>query len=129
MRLLATLVFVLVPLCAQPPEGAKKGGGGAPQPPKNLKVLKVEGPALIAVMRSYTTGLGVRCDHCHAGRDFASDENPKKNVARMMISMVDEINAKFPGEAKARVTCYTCHRGEVEPKTAPAPAAPAPGGE
>ena len=33
----------------------------------------------------------------------------------MMIGMTQEINAKFEGD-KAHVSCYTCHRGETEPK-------------
>jgi hypothetical protein len=68
-------------------------------------------------MAAYAAGLGVQCGFCHAGRDFASDENPKKAIARNMITMVDEINAKFP-DGKVHVTCYTCHRGETEPKMA-----------
>lgn len=124
MRALVALLF-LIPLCAQPPqEGAPKQGGGRPAPtPKNLKVLKVEPQQLMGVMRSYTTALGVRCDHCHAAPpDFASDSNPKKEVARHMITMLAEINAKFP-DGKEHVSCYTCHRGEVTPKMAAAPAA------
>ena len=124
MRLVIPLVF-LVSLWAQPPqqEGGKKGGR-PPQPPKNLKVLKVEPQEIIRIMRTYTTGLGVKCEHCHVQGDFASDENPKKEIARMMIKMAQDINGKFP-DAKEHVTCYTCHRGEEEPKTAPpAPAAP-----
>jgi len=119
MRLLISFVMLL-PLCAQPPqEGQKKG----PPAPKNLKILKPEevGPA----MRSFTVALGVKCDYCHVAdmRDRASDENPKKNVARMMLTMVHDINSKFPdGSEKVYVTCYTCHRGKTEPETAPAPA-------
>jgi hypothetical protein len=37
-----------------------------------------------------------------------------------MIEMVEKINANFP-DGKMHVTCYTCHRGEAEPKTAPEP--------
>jgi len=43
-------------------------------------------------------------------------------AARMMISMVGEINAKFP-DGKMHVTCFTCHRGSTEPLTAPVAAA------
>ena len=44
----------------------------------------------------------------------------------MMIGMTQEINAKFEGD-KAHVSCYTCHRGETEPKViAPAPGAAGP---
>ena len=97
----------------------RKGGGG---PPKNLKLLKPE-DLRAGVMRQFTQALSVRCDHCHVQGDNASDDNPKKNVARMMITMVREINGKFP-DAKEHVTCYTCHRGKVTPETAPPPAAP-----
>jgi photosynthetic reaction center cytochrome c subunit len=123
MRLLVSLLF-LISLSAQPPQDApKKGGGGGP--PKNLKVLKVEGRELGALMRTYTVALGgVRCDFCHVQGDFASDENPKKLIARRMITIAQEVNAKFP-DGKEHVTCYTCHRGDPTPKMAPPPAAPA----
>ena len=39
-----------------------------------------------------------------------------------MITMAREVNAKFT-DGKQHVSCYTCHRGESEPKMAP-PAAP-----
>jgi len=119
MRLFALLI-VAIGLCAQPPQDApKKGGGRAPQ---NLKVLKA-GVDLRQVMGTYASGLGVRCDHCHVMGNFASDENPKKETARRMIVMVQEINAKFP-DGQEHVTCYTCHRGAVTPLTAAPPATP-----
>ena len=72
-------------------------------------------------MRGAVTALGVMgCDYCHA-QDRASDEKPTKLMARMMFSMVKDINAKFP-DGKAHVTCYTCHRGTTTPLMA-APAA------
>ena len=58
------------------------------------------------------------CSYCHVQGDFASDDNPKKNIARAMIRMATEINAKFP-DGKAHVSCYTCHRGAEEPIMAP----------
>jgi Photosynthetic reaction centre cytochrome C subunit len=98
-------------------------------PPKNLKVLKLqEGQPIMPIMQGFARGLGVRCDYCHvAGQppDFASDDNPKKATARMMITMVQDINGKFP-DSKEHVTCYTCHRGAAMPLTAPPPPA-APG--
>jgi hypothetical protein len=72
-------------------------------------------------MRKATQGLGVHCDACHIAGDFSSDENPKKAIARHMFEMTRDINAKFP-DGKEHVTCYTCHRGAVEPLTAPAAA-------
>jgi hypothetical protein len=121
MRLLISLLFVMLPLCAQPPQEAQKKGGG--RGPQNLKVLTVE-ELRSGVMQKYAQALGVRCDHCHV-QDRASDENAKKLVARQMITMVKEINAKFPDASKTYVTCYTCHNGHTTPLTAPPPAAPA----
>jgi hypothetical protein len=113
MRFFATMLLVLLPLSAQ-------------QAPKNLKVLTpqdIQG----GIMRTYVTALGAPggCNFCHApapaGKD--SDANPKKDIARMMITMVKDINSKIAtgtGESgKVFVTCYTCHRGKTEPETAP----------
>ena len=70
-------------------------------------------------MQSFRLGLGVQCDFCHVKGDFASDENPKKDIARKMIVLAQDVNAKF-SDGKEHVTCYTCHRGAQEPKTAAA---------
>ena len=72
-------------------------------------------------MQAFRGALGVMCSYCHVQGDFASDDNPKKDVARMMISMARDINAKFP-DGKRHVSCYTCHRGAEEPLMAPPPA-------
>jgi hypothetical protein len=119
MRCLAVVLFVL-PLCAQqateaPPQRR------APEPPKNLKVLKPE--ELMPTMRSFTGALGVRCDYCHIRGDFASDENHKKLTARRMIAMVQQINGSF-FEGKMEVACYTCHRGATEPEKTPVASLP-----
>jgi hypothetical protein len=122
MRLLIPVLF-LMPLAAQPPQGGPPQGGE----PHNLKVLKPE--EVRPMMRTFTAGLGVRCEFCHMQGDFASDENRRKLTARNMIAMVQQINTHFGGNP--RVTCYTCHRGETEPKSAPPAAAaaePAPPG-
>jgi hypothetical protein len=119
MRLLAAGLLLLVPLVAQEKkEDTKKQ---PPPAPTNLKVLKVKtGQEVGQVMRTFTAGLGVQCVYCHVQGNFANDENPKKDTARHMIRMTQEINAKFP-DGKMHVSCYTCHRGEAEPKTAPEP--------
>lgn len=97
--------------------------GPGPAAPSNLKVLKVNGtPEVRQIMRTFTTGLGVQCSYCHVQGNFASDENPKKETARHMIRMTAEINKQFP-DSKMHVSCFTCHRGEPEPKTAPEPKA------
>jgi hypothetical protein len=91
-------------------------------PPKNLKVLKAD-EDVMTVMRTFTAGLGVRCDFCHMQGDMASDSNPKKVTARMMLSMTRELNAShFNG--RERISCYTCHHGQQEPERAPAAGAP-----
>ena len=113
MRFAVTLIVLLLPLAAQ----EKK----PPPDPTNLKVLKVtKGPEVMQIMRTFTAGLGVQCSFCHVQGNFASDENPKKEIARHMIELTTLVNSKFP-DGKMLVTCYTCHRGEAEPKTAPEP--------
>jgi hypothetical protein len=99
---------------------AQGRGRGPAAPPKNLKVLT---PAEITAgaMRNATTGLGVMCTYCHVD-DRSSDEKPEKLTARMMFSMVKDINAKFP-DGKAHVNCFTCHRGAEMPLIAPPTAA------
>jgi hypothetical protein len=117
------MLLVLVPLCAQDAPPQKKGGGG---PPKNLKVLTPE-ELRSGVMAKYVAALGVQqtggCNFCHV-QDKSSDEKPEKVTARMMITMVKDINSKIAaasgGAAKEYVTCYTCHRGKTEPDTVPA---------
>jgi hypothetical protein len=92
--------------------------------PKNLKLLPAD-ENLIPTMRAFQAALGVKCDFCHVQNDFASDEKHTKEIARFMITMAKDVNAKFT-DGKMHVTCYTCHRGAKEPATAAAAAAEAP---
>ena len=122
MRFLATVLF-LTAMTVAAQDAPKQGGGRGPQAPhKNLKVLKED--QLRPMMGGMQAALGQRCNFCHVQGDNASDENPKKLVARMMMEMVNDINAKFP-DGKAHVSCYTCHRGKNMPDMVPPPAAPA----
>ncbi len=117
--------LTLLPLLAQENSDKAKQDKGKRPPanPTNLKVLKVSSGAEVGqIMRTFTTGLGVQCVYCHVQGNFASDDNPKKDAARRMITMTQQINGNFPG-GKMVVSCYTCHRGEAEPKTAPEPKA------
>ena len=112
--LLSSLLLAAVAVTVSAQEGKK----GPPPAPKNLKLLSPD-TNIRETMRSFEVALGVnQCTFCHVQGDFASDDNPKKNVARMMISMAREINAKFP-DGKQHVRCYTCHRGATEPATEP----------
>jgi hypothetical protein len=117
MRLVAAWLLLLGAVCAQ----EKKEEKGPRPAPTNLKVLKVSTDQEVRqIMRTFTAGLGVQCIYCHVQGNFASDENPKKEVARNMLRMVQKINAEFD-DRKMHVTCFTCHHGEAEPKTAPEP--------
>jgi len=101
------------------------------EPPKNLKILpKNTGTEDVhKIMKIFAKSLGVKCDHCHVGKpqegkpfpkfDFASDEKPEKDVARKMMVMVDSINTNFIAKMGVddfeRITCVTCHHGNVKP--------------
>ena len=78
-----------------------QGGPRTPPKPKNLKVLP-ENADLIKIMRGFTGALGVECSYCHTPpdpvthrSDRASDANPMKDQARVMIRMTDDLNAKY----------------------------------
>lgn len=84
---------------------------------KNLKVLgDVPGERFAAAMQSMRVNLGMKCVACHviAPKNFPSDEKKEKRRAREMISMTAEIDRRTFGN-QARVTCWTCHRGDEEP--------------
>ena len=98
------------------------------RPNENVKVLtELEGQPLRQEMQRISAALGVKCDYCHVQGNPASDEKAKKRVARRMLEMTKAINAQNfakhqvkEGESVlGRVTCFTCHRGEEEPKNAP----------
>lgn len=110
MRRFFSAIFLILPLLLladAPQQGAHK----------NLKVLPQD-TDIRATMGAFRTALGQQCTFCHVQGDFASDANPKKEIARHMIQMVNDINAKFP-DGKVHVSCYTCHRGANIPLTAP----------
>jgi hypothetical protein len=121
-RLIAMCLAVM-PVAAQDTAKQDNAKKAPPSPPTNLKVLKVStGAEVTQIMRTFTAALGVQCAYCHMAGNYASDENPKKDEARKMIRMTQQINTNFP-DSKMYVSCYTCHRGEAQPKTAPEPKA------
>jgi Photosynthetic reaction centre cytochrome C subunit len=115
---LPLLTFAQEPAATAPPPAEHKGGMPAP---KNLKIIKPE--EIRAVMGSFVTGLGVKCNFCHVQGDFASDDKPEKLTARKMLLMTRDINTHFQDATTDMVACYTCHRGATKPLTAPPPAA------
>jgi hypothetical protein len=119
---LCTLLLFLVPVFAQQPPEAPGPEKKHPAP-TNLKLLPAEN--LMPTMQAFKVALGVKCEFCHNVPDFASDDHPHKEMARKMIILAREVNAKFP-DGKMHVTCYTCHRGAEEPATKPPEDSPAP---
>ena len=119
MKLLVFSLLVSVSLFAQ--QGGDRGANPLPAP-KNLKLLAAN-TDIRFVMRSFNEALGVQCTHCHMEGDFAADTNPKKEIARKMISMVRLIDTSFPSSAGVfpegyhEVDCITCHRGNIKPET------------
>jgi Photosynthetic reaction centre cytochrome C subunit len=133
--------LLTLPALAQAPAGAAPGGARPPAPPpSNLKVLPkdISRDDLIKIMRGFTGALGVECGYCHAQNpetkrtDFASDANPVKDKARVMIAMTDNINKTYLTQLASRkstdsVSCGTCHRGMALPEAfVPKPPAPRP---
>jgi len=126
-----------------PAGGGQRAGGAPPAPMKNLQVLPKDmpQPQVVAIMRAFNAALGVECGHCHIwtkpgdpSNDMAADTKIEKTVARVMMQMTNENNAKLaasikkPADQIARVECATCHRGAAIPVTPPPPPAPARGG-
>ena len=130
-RLLTGLIVFAIPSLVLA-QGAPAGGQPPPPPLTNLKIYPkdIARPELITTMQGFVRQLGVQnqggCSYCHVGTapqwDFASDGNPKKDIARRMILMSREITAKLPevtGKPAAQITalrCASCHRGMAVPK-------------
>ena len=96
--------------------------------PNNLRVLPKDSSAgdIKNLMDQYGRELGVKCEYCHAQSartqqlDYASDDNPAKQTARVMIAMLDEINNKYLAQLDDQkyavlVTCGNCHQGQADP--------------
>lgn len=106
---------------------------------ENLRVLPkdITQEDLVDVMLENLRGLGLRrranegCLFCHVGSmerpssewDWASDDNPMKVKARIMMAMVRDINsgylAKIERRSNTDVRCYTCHAARTNPMPLP----------
>ena len=107
---------------------AKKTGSAF----KNLKVLpkNISQKQLSAIMvDQFQDELGVSCNFCHSENkethkpDYASDEKPEKQIARLMMRMTIGINRKYfkirhamTGDSTGIVSCGTCHQGKPRPE-------------
>ncbi len=69
------------------------------------------------VMNIMTASLGVNCQFCHEGTDFAKEAVGHKDIGRDMIEMTLELNKRH-FEGREEVTCFTCHRGQKHPAAA-----------
>jgi len=107
----------------------------------NLRVLPVDisDAELGRIMLDNLRGLGLPrragegCLFCHAGSldvprgswDYASDEKPMKEKARVMMAMVRQINEDVLPRLDHRVApdldvgCYSCHAGRTNPLPLP----------
>ena len=124
------LALVLGCTTAQPPPPVTDAPASAPAVARpastgpsefrNLQILPrdIPRPELIATMRSFTRGLGVKCNECHVviattpeeKLDFASDAKEEKRVARVMLQMALQIN----GGWLERVEAAEGHEGSAQ---------------
>ena len=91
---------------------------------KNVQVLKgIPVDEFMDTMGMFASATAKDCTGCHSGdiiarREAFAEATPEIQIARAMVRMVNEINAKnFGGEKK--VTCYTCHAGSPIPNFVP----------
>ena len=124
MRILVTFIVLA---CAI----AGTAAGQVPDKFTNLKVLPkdIGKQELMDTMKGFSAALGVRCTACHvqavpgdfSSFDFASDTRDEKGVTRNMMKMVAKLNGEIlpaaTGEDDAQVSCVTCHRGLINPRT------------
>src|SRR5882757_11312137 len=110
--------------------GAKAQSSGTPAPAagpkkveeqfKNIQTLKgIPADQLIPAMQFITASLGVECQFCHVEGAFEKDDKKPKQTARKMMAMMFAIN-KDNFEGHREVTCYSCHRGSIDPVETPA---------
>jgi hypothetical protein len=130
--------LVSVQLAAQQPAAAPPAHHRPAPAPTNLQVLPktMTGEQVHDIMHKWEAELGAECSTCHTADpknlapngkprlNFADDSKPEKATARMMVKMVEQINAEYISKVEnsgAPVTCGTCHRGHLGPQPFVAP--------
>ena len=84
----------------------------AQTPPQNIMPL----------MQEIVQALGVQCEYCHSAPRGSGQPEPRKDIARQMIAMTRDLNARVQtatGKTAAEATqvqCVTCHHGVPIPK-------------
>jgi tetratricopeptide (TPR) repeat protein len=93
----------------------------AQQQADTAQVREAVKPDVVASMPEIAQALGVSCNYCHVARHGTRVPEPKKDIARAMMAMTQDINRKIeaasgkaPDEAM-EVKCITCHRGVTIP--------------
>jgi tetratricopeptide (TPR) repeat protein len=76
---------------------------------------------LMPTMQAMAQALGVRCEYCHSAPRGSGQPEPKKEIARVMMAMTRDLNARIqsatgkPAAETTNVQCVTCHRGVAIP--------------
>jgi hypothetical protein len=91
---------------------------------KNVQLLKgIPVDEFLDTMGMFAAALNKCCSDCHSqgilyDQTKFAESTPEIQQARAMIRMVNALNeSQFNGEQK--VTCFTCHHGDSQPKTVP----------
>jgi len=86
-------------------------------------VAQTPGPANpLPNMQEIAKALGVSCEYCHTAQRGSGQVEPKKDIARAMMAMTRDLNARIPAATgkpateAAAVQCITCHRGVAIPR-------------
>jgi hypothetical protein len=136
MRIFTSFAIVF---CLSAAAAAQQPGSAGAARPKLQVLQALPESQLFPLMNLISESLGVRCDFCHvqAKPDFTktptnlggwvwdSDDKPAKRIARDMMRMTIDLNARSFG-GRSRVTCVTCHQGALDPRRTP-PLPPAAG--
>jgi hypothetical protein len=91
---------------------------------KNVQILKgIPVDEFMDTMGMFAAALGYDCVSCHGSgistdRDAFAITTPSIQRARQMVLMMNAINRTNFGGAP-RVTCFTCHRGQIRPEVVP----------
>jgi len=90
---------------------------------KNVQVLKgIPVKEFMNTMGFFSAATNLNCVDCHSPQSESLEgyaiDTPRKQTARRMLLMVNQINqANFGG--RKMVTCYTCHRATDRPEAIP----------
>lgn len=121
------LAQTAAPATKQAAPAVRPGGPGAQTADvafKDVTVLKgISVEEFMDTMGFFSASLSWNCTDCH-GEDAVdnwanfANETPRKTMARKMIQMVAALNKNNFGGSRL-VTCFTCHRGDAQPKITP----------